>query len=142
MAINDPESGVVFEPAGNYICLKFRYPLYHCPFCGGMFPDSSQPLWVPIVPQEEFTRVEQLVVDLTDPEAIISRLGPADYDSMTRSYTPPVRNIEYYGYSDWLAIEFYIPAGEPARHHLSIKPLSAKHRVSAEPAAAPDRDGA
>src|SRR5688572_12195266 len=88
MAINDPHSGVVFDAGGNCVCLSHgesRYPLYHCPFCGGAFPDSSQPLWVPIVPPEEFARVAQLVGTLSDPEAIRSRLGPPDYGAVTHS---------------------------------------------------------
>jgi hypothetical protein len=152
MAINDPYSGVVFDPESNSVLLSHgqsEYPLYHCPFCGGAFPDSSQPVWVPIVPKEEFERVEQLIADLTDAEAIISRLGPPDYDATTHSHTscngtlvrddtsPPVRNIEYYGYSDGLAIEFYITGGRAATHRLGIKNLSPRHRVSAKPGAPP-----
>jgi hypothetical protein len=50
----------------------------------------------------------------------------------------PVRNLEYYGYSDWLLIEFYITDGRAATHQLVIKNLSPKHRVSAEPGAPPN----
>ena len=138
-AINDPESGVVFDPESNTILLspgRSEYPLYHCPFCGGVFPDSSQPVWVPIVPKAEFERVEQLIAGLTDADAIISRLGAPDYDAMMYSHktrngalvrddtSPPTRNIEYYRYSDWLAIEFYITDRRGAEHQLVIKNIS------------------
>lgn len=51
--INDPKSGVVYDALMNMIVIhtgETDYPLYHCPFCGGSFPDSSKPMWVPVVP--------------------------------------------------------------------------------------------
>lgn len=153
MAINDPCSGVTFDPKSNTVVLsrgQSEYPLYHCPFCGGAFPDSSQPAWVPIVPKEEFERVERLVADLADAEAIISRLGPPDYDAVTYPQTwrngtmvqddpcRSVRNLEYCGYSEWLAIEFYITGGRSATHRLAIKKVYPRHRFSAGPVASPD----
>ena len=146
LAINDPSSGVVFDRENNRICLthgQSEYPLYHCPGCGGAFPDSSEPVWVPIVPPEEFKRVEQLVAGLQEVNAIISRLGPPDYDVVTHSFiardgryvrdeSRPVRNIEYYRHSDWLAIEFYIRPGKPAVHHIVIKKLSPRHGAKVE----------
>ena len=141
-AINDPDSGISYHPETNSVCLAHGqsiYSLYHCPFCGGKYPDASQPLWVPIVPQAEFTRLKQIVAGLKDSAAIISALGPPDYDAMMGTYWSvngvmtkdlsqgETRNLEYYHLSEWLNIEFYLPPDGPGSFRLAIKSLSPRH---------------
>lgn len=141
LAINDPESGITFDAEHNTLALGHgSYPLYHCPSCGGKYPDSSRPIWVPLVPAEEFARVERLIEGLTDSDAIIARLGRPDHDAETyavrsvagdtvKDDAAPVRNLEYYGLSDLLTVEFYCGSEVPAWHRIMVKPLSPKHLI-------------
>jgi hypothetical protein len=135
-AINDPESGVAYDPEQNSVCLSHGrsfYMMYHCPFCGGRFPDSSSPMWVPLVPQSEFDRLNACARGLADANAIIQRLGRPDYDAITgamklvdgvRQFDGEVRNIEYYNLSDLLALKFYIGDDGTVAHKVAIKLLS------------------
>jgi hypothetical protein len=138
-AINDPSSGISFDPAARKVTLAGNYYLYHCPFCGGRFPDSSKPISVPIFSPEERERLELLTKDLTTPEQVIQRLGPPDYNQPMLAYRehegkmvhdesiPPVRNLEYYHLSDIAKIEFYFRADGSMDRRIMVKSLPLKH---------------
>ena len=136
MAINDSESGIFFDAESNFICLGKRggsaFIVYHCLLCGGRFP-VGEPMWVPIIPDSERHRVENLVSALDSATAILSSLGPPDHDevvSQAGSQDPKdgVRNIEYYSLSKWFNVEFCIRPDGRVRTELMIKPLSPRPR--------------
>ena len=144
-AINDSDSGVTYGKASNLIYLgsdQSRYPLYHCPSCGGCFPDSSKPMWVPIVPVDEEQRLEALINGLATVDDILNTLGTPDYDALTSSHVvrdgvfvegekQHIRNIEYYQLSEWLNLEYYVLlANGSVNHKLVIKSLSPRHLES------------
>jgi hypothetical protein len=132
--INDSESGIFFDADANRICLGnstgSRYIVHCCPFCGGRFP-VDEPMWVPIVPESERVRMNDLIDNLDSVDQIFSTLGPPDYDITSSSYgacdidsKDAMRNIEYYSLSEWFNVEFYIRADGYFRKELQIKPLS------------------
>jgi hypothetical protein len=138
LAINDPQSGVAYNAAANQIALS-GYPLYHCPFCGGRYPDPSKPMWVPIIPTGEKERLEHLIANLVGRDDILQKLGKPDYDELTYTAVrdpqnpeelvrddsvPPIRNIEYYGLSDWFNVEFYVDSDGSTSRRLMPKMLS------------------
>jgi len=128
--INDPESRIAFDPLNNQIIIDAAgasYVLYHCPFCGGMFPDRSKPMWVPIVPQSEFDRIKALSANLATAEQILERLGPADTDGWSRPGAE-FRCIGYYHLSEFLNLEFILTKNGDMRCDIQIKPLSPRHQ--------------
>ena len=127
--INDPSTNLSYDALNNKIVLgdQTQYVIYHCPFCGGKFPDSSRPIWVPIVPQAEFERVRALVAGLATVDGIFERLGKPDYDSW--SYPgAEYRCIEYYGLSEFLSLEFLVTRTGLATHTIQIKSMSPRHQ--------------
>ena len=140
-AINDSRSSIFYDARQNCICCGTEdgcFILYHCPFCGGAFPDSTKPMWIPIIPPGEFDRLQEMIQNLHDAEGILHRLGVPDYDEMSYSFgnvngilqmdkpTAPIRNIEYYQLSEFLNVEFYISEDNHLTKRLTIKPLSAR----------------
>jgi hypothetical protein len=67
---------------------KVRTLIYHCPFCGGMAPESRREKLFATVPPEETRRLDDLVRELKTVEDFLRVLGAPDAD-------PPFRAPEY-----------------------------------------------
>jgi hypothetical protein len=133
--INEPDSPVVFDEKMNHILLvtaQSQYPLYHCPFCGGTFPDRAKRLWVPKIPPEEFARVEKMAKELTSREAILSALGTPDHIGNFKTATD-ADSSEYYLYenvSEFIFLEFHFFPDGRVLPQTTIKSLSPRHAVA------------
>jgi hypothetical protein len=128
--INDPSLSLSYDALSNTIGIghESRYVLYHCPFCGGQFPDHSKPMWVPIVPGSEFDRMHELTVGFTTLNQVFEKLGTPDYASWIYP-DMQFRCIEYYELSELLWVEFIAAAaGELVSCTVHIKSLSARHK--------------
>ena len=124
-AINDPDSSVFFDSSANRIMMGSpsgsQYVMYCCPYCGGRFP-VERPMWVPIVPDDERTRMAKLIEGLDSSDAIIDALGTPDCDQY--DYPWNHRNIEYNHLSEWFNVECWIKPDGATSVSLVIKPLS------------------
>lgn len=133
MAMNDERKTVTYDPVSHVLILDGGYVMYHCPFCGGCYPDSSKAFWVPLVPAGERERLESMISRLDTVDAIVNALGKPDFDAATTSYRwkdgvaeedesmEPTRNIEYYGLSDWLNVEFYCSPDTGVHYKIAVK---------------------
>ncbi len=152
--LNDPDSGLTLSQdntfqLGNHFCV------YHCPFCGGLLPDSSLPIWYPRLDAQERSRLQRLVAGITTAEEAIERLGLPDYDAMMHHYdslaggmplvvsehdemrdsqwafnqelSTKCRNLEYYNLSEHADIEFYFHADYGPRCEIVVKYISPRH---------------
>jgi hypothetical protein len=126
-ALNTKDSGIILEPTLNMFC--FSSPngvflvLWHCPQCGGTFPDPGKPFWAPILTDSERSRLEGLIKDVADVTELFNRMGKPDYDV---ALTDGTRNIEFYNLSQLANVECYVSEGRKPECRLSIKPLSAR----------------
>lgn len=125
-ALNEKDSGVVFEQNSFWFKMPSggQFILWHCPFCGGAFPDYDKPLWAPIMSSEERQTLENLGNPISAPGALFEKLGKPDYDA---TLTDGTRNIEYYGLSKLANLEFYFYANGSSERRIVMKPISARH---------------
>lgn len=124
--LDDPESGLTLK--GNEFWLAGSYFVRHCPFCGGALPDTSNPIWVPRISEEERAKLKFLTANLNSAEEIIQQLGKPDYDEIgTCGDKPVVRNIEYYSLSENANIEFYLFGDERIECRIMVKCLPPRH---------------
>ena len=136
--INEPRSAIRFDEQMNCFVIdssEGQAVMHFCPGCGGKLPDSTKPVWVPLAPQGERERLEALTIGLSTADQVLARLGAPDYDEVGYTYwqrdgrmvrdetTPPFRNIEYYGLSDWYNLEFYICDDGRIKVEIMIKSL-------------------
>ena len=139
--LNDPSAPVGYDSQSNAFHFvgpeRSQWILYFCPMCGGRFPDSNYQMDVPIAPDGEYARLQELVRELDTPDSTIAKLGNPDYDGMMKTYwntngeyavdntRSPIRNIEYYNLSEWYTIELYFDDGQIETR---IKPKSLNAR--------------
>ena len=127
--LNDPEAPVGYDPQSNSFHFvgpdKSQWILYYCPMCGDKYPDSNFQIDVPIAPDGERVRLQNLTDDVSNPETAIEKIGAPDYDGLMKTYwetndefavdetRTPIRNIEYYNLSKWYTVELYFGDDEP-----------------------------
>src|SRR5687767_9714674 len=63
------------HPAGGW-----SGPIYHCPFCGGLTPESKRAALFASVTWAEVARLEALTAGISSIEDAIERFGPAQSD--------------------------------------------------------------
>lgn len=129
-ALNEPESPVVYDAKQNLFLivtpLKTTFVLYHCPFCGGAFPDAGKPIWVPIVGPEELNRLNALVSKMTSRDILLKELGPPDYTSRPNG-SENFSVFEYYGIADVAYLECFVDDDGPVTCKIQIKSVSPRH---------------
>ena len=135
MMLNDPDSGLTLSE-DNTFWLSGTWCVYHCPFCGGLLPDSSKPIWHPRRTDDEKSRLEKLTEGIATAEEAIQRLGPPDYDGLSAahefvdgklSWNDKIRNIEYYNLSESAAVEFYFGYNNGSWRTVVLKAVSPRH---------------
>lgn len=128
MALNDPGSGVSFDAERNLFFFSSGngsiYSLYHCPFCGGIFPDDSKPVWVPILSDVERERLESLFRNAKDAEELFLKMGKPDYDVVFKG----IRSIDFYGHSELANIECWLSDGQMPDCKIVMKRISPRHQ--------------
>jgi hypothetical protein len=60
--------------------VKTKMLIYHCPFCGGAALASKRGTLFAAIPNAEDARVRAIFANLESIEAVLSKLGPADWD--------------------------------------------------------------
>jgi hypothetical protein len=88
-AANDPDNPIIFdERTGEY---QFTYQqsdchghsslvIYHCPFCGGVAPESKRALLFAVVSEDEESRLAEILRGIKSLKDAIAKLGPPDFD--------------------------------------------------------------
>jgi hypothetical protein len=72
---------------------KTKTSIYHCPFCGGAAPASKRGTLFAAIPNSEDARVRAIFANLESIEAVLNKLGPADWDDANGfSWSMPERD--------------------------------------------------
>lgn len=126
-ALNELNSPVVYDEKENRILivtpLESKFFMYHCPFCGGVFPDASKPMWVPILSTDERDRLNSLVGTITTKKALLKVLGPPDYKSRPNG-SGKISVFEYYQISEIAYLECFVDDDGPVECRIQIKSVS------------------
>jgi hypothetical protein len=126
-ALNSSGSGVSFDAERNLFFFATEngpiFSLYHCPFCGGAFPDPSKPVWAPILTDDERERLERLFKGAKSAEELLVRMGKPNYDVVL---TDGTRNIEFYQLSALANVECFV-SEQGVECRIEMKPISARH---------------
>jgi hypothetical protein len=127
MALNTKGSGIILDRTVNMFCFSgpngSSFVLWHCPQCGGAFPDPQKPFWVPIITDDERDRLNALIGEITNIANIIdifAKLGPPDCDEVLDD---GMRMIEFYNLSEVANVECYVSDGNRPICRWELKPL-------------------
>ncbi len=103
---------------------RSRYPIQHCPWCGEPLPKRvSDGL---IAPEHEHVRIFDSASKVIDAEDCYTLFGEPDYDAPLpdeNGLPTDLRNIEYYGISEWYTLAFYFTPPDYRRFVISAKPV-------------------
>jgi hypothetical protein len=83
-AAREPQNPIVFDPDTNEFHLMFRDGgggfalIYHCPFCGGLAPESTRDSLFDYITIEESVRLSELTKNLKTESQVVEALGEPD----------------------------------------------------------------
>ncbi|SMP80430.1 hypothetical protein SAMN06265222_1533 [Neorhodopirellula lusitana] len=103
---------------------RARYPIQHCPWCGDLLPKRIADGL--IAPEHEHVRILDKAKGVVTPEDCYALFGEPDYDAPfpdDNGMPTDLRNIEYYGISDWYTLEFYFTPPDYRRFVINAKPI-------------------
>lgn len=85
---SDPNSPIRYDPELNEYNIIFSIPpdthgslrVYHCPFCGGLTPESRRDKLFAVVPDSEAQRLRSLIEGIRSVQEVLEKLGIPDHD--------------------------------------------------------------
>jgi hypothetical protein len=117
-AAEDPDNPIEFdERTKGYLYTYADYQggdkatliIYHCPFCGGVAPQSKRKLQFAAISHEEHDRLADLLGPITTIDQALAKLGKPDLDDYSTTKYPEIgdqppttvfhRVIRYYNLS-------------------------------------------
>lgn len=83
----DPETPIVFDETTNEFAFEWTseginhsFVIYHCPFCGGVAPESKRHTLFAAISSNEARRLHELFAGVKTLEDAVSEFGPPDQD--------------------------------------------------------------
>jgi hypothetical protein len=88
-AADDPDSPIIFDQRTGEYQFTYQEPdceglsslvIYHCPFCGGVAPESKRALLFAVISRDEERRLAALLRPIETIRDALEKLGTPDFD--------------------------------------------------------------